>query len=167
MDPARQPPPRPAHFSLWDTVCIIVGIVIGTGIFKAPGSIFAASGGPTQALAIWLLGGFLCLVGAFCFAELASTYPRSGGEYVYLTRAFGPWAGFLFAWGQLLIVRTGASIVVMAYVFADYFVKFAGIDDTERRSWLINPKRSSSGNRFVSRYISSVKACDFCQTIKP
>ena len=51
MDPARQEPTRAAHFSLWDTVCIIVGIVIGTGIFKAPGSIFAATAGPTQALA--------------------------------------------------------------------------------------------------------------------
>lgn len=130
MGPARQKiqhlPPR---FTLWDTVCIIVGIIIGTGIFKAPGSIFALSDGPWQALGVWVAGGLLCIVGAFCFAELASTYPRSGGEYIYLTRAFGPWAGFLFAWGQLLIVRTGASIVVMAYVFADYAAKLFGADD--------------------------------------
>jgi amino acid transporter len=130
MEPVRQNVQyQPARFSLWDTVCIIVGIIIGTGIFKAPGSIFAMSSGPWQALGIWIVGGLLCIVGAFCFAELASTYPRSGGEYIYLTRAFGPWAGFLFAWGQLLIVRTGASIVVMAYVFADYAAKLAGLDD--------------------------------------
>src|SRR5262249_61880643 len=102
-----------------------VGIIIGVGIYKTPGSIFAMSGGPWQALAVWVVAGLLCLIGAFCFAELASTYPRSGGEYVYLTRAFGPWAGFLFAWGQLLVVRTGASIVAVAYIFADYTTRLA------------------------------------------
>jgi amino acid transporter len=130
MEPTRQNVQfLPTRFSLWDTVCIIVGIIIGVGIFKAPGSIFAMASGPWQALGIWIVGGVLCIVGAFCFAELATTYPRSGGEYVYLTRAFGPWAGFLFAWGQLLIVRTGASIVPLAYVFADYAVKLANVDD--------------------------------------
>jgi amino acid transporter len=129
MEPPRQQVQYvPARFTLWDTVCIIVGIIIGVGIFKTPGTIFAMSGGPWQALGIWILGGLLCIVGAFCFAELASTYPRSGGEYVYLTRAFGPWAGFLFAWGQLLIVRTAASIVPLAYVFADYAMKLADTD---------------------------------------
>jgi amino acid transporter len=118
----------PARFSLWDTVCIIVGIIIGVGIFRTPASIFAQAGGPWQALGLWAAGGLLCIVGVFCFAELASTYPRSGGEYVYLSRAFGPWAGFLFAWAQFLVVRTGASIVLMAYVFADYAVKLARLD---------------------------------------
>ena len=58
-----------------------------------------------------------------------STYPHSGGEYVYLTRAFGPGAGFLYAWGQLLFIRTGASIVTLAYVFADYSVRLVKLDD--------------------------------------
>lgn len=117
-----------AHFSLWDTICIIVGIIIGIGIFKTPGPVFALFGGTIQALGVWVAGGLLCIVGAFCFAELASTYPRSGGDYIYLTRAFGSWAGFLFAWGQLLIVRTGASIVPLAYVFAEYAVTLLQID---------------------------------------
>jgi amino acid transporter len=130
MEPVRQDVQyHPTRFTLWDTVCIIVGIIIGIGIFRSPGSIFAMSSGPWQALGIWIVGGLLCIVGAFCFAELASTYPRSGGEYVYLTHAFGPWLGFLFAWGQLLIVRTGASIVVMAYIFADYTMKLADVED--------------------------------------
>jgi amino acid transporter len=117
------------YFNLWDTICIIVGIIIGAGIFKTPGAVFSLAGGPVQALGIWMIGGILAIVGAFCFAELASTYPRSGGEYVYLTRAFGPWAGFLFAWGQLLIIRTGASLVAMAYVFATYAARLWGIDN--------------------------------------
>jgi basic amino acid/polyamine antiporter, APA family len=133
MDSARQDQKATApqaHLSLWDTICIIVGIIIGTGIFITPGAVFALSGGPLQALAVWAAGGLLAIVGAFCFAELASTYPRSGGEYVYLTRAFGPWAGFLFAWGQLLIIRTGASIVVMGFAFADYAVRLARLDES-------------------------------------
>src|SRR5436190_445500 len=113
-------PPLSARLGLLDTASIIVGIIIGVGIFKTPASVFAGVSGPWQALALWALGGIISLLGAFCFAELATTYPRSGGEYVYLTRAYGPWAGFLFAWAQLAVIRTGGSISVLAYVFADY-----------------------------------------------
>jgi APA family basic amino acid/polyamine antiporter len=128
MEPVRQDATRTAHFGLWDSICIIVGIIIGVGIFKTPGSVFSLSGGPGQALAIWVIGGVLSMIGALCFAELAATYPHSGGEYVYLTRAFGPCAGFLYAWGQLLFIRTGASIVTLAYVFADYTVRLTRMD---------------------------------------
>src|SRR5262249_51570057 len=83
-------------------------------------------------IGVWVLGGVLVLVGAFCFAELASTYPRSGGEYVYLTRAFGPLVGYLFAWAQLGIIRTG-SIAAFAYVFANYAGRLWGLDS----EWLI------------------------------
>jgi amino acid transporter len=108
------------RLSLWDTVSIIVGIIIGVGIFKTPSSVFSLCSGPWAALAIWGFAGLLSLVGAFCFAELASTYPRSGGEYVYLTRAYGGWMGFLFAWAQLAVIRTGGSIAAVAYLFAYY-----------------------------------------------
>src|SRR5205823_963800 len=86
----------------------------------APSRIFSNSPGPWQAMALWIAGGLLSLVGALCFAELASTWPRSGGEYVYLTRAYGRWMGFLFSWAQLAVIRTGGSIAVVSYVFADY-----------------------------------------------
>jgi amino acid transporter len=114
-DPAVQ-----NRLGLWDATSIVVGIIIGVGIFASPSEIFANVSGPWQALAVWVFGGILSLVGALCFAELASTYPRSGGEYVYFTRAFGSWAGFLFAWAQLAIMRTGGSIAAPAYVFADH-----------------------------------------------
>jgi APA family basic amino acid/polyamine antiporter len=108
------------RLGLWDTASIIVGIIIGVGIFKTPSSVFGLLSGPWAALAIWGFAGLLSLVGAFCFAELASTYPRSGGEYVYLTRAYGGWMGFLFAWAQLAVIRTGGSIAAVAYLFAYY-----------------------------------------------
>lgn len=121
-------PPHPAqksphdshietHLGLWDAVSIIVGIIIGVGIFVTPGpDVFAQVPHPAIGIGLWVLGGVLALLGAFCYAELAAAYPRSGGEYVYLTRAFGPLAGFLFAWSQLTVTRSG-SIAAMAYIF--------------------------------------------------
>jgi amino acid transporter len=129
MEPsAREPRPIQTRLGLWDTASIIVGIIIGVGIYKTPSSVFSLASGPWAALAIWALAGLLSLVGAFCFAELASTYPRSGGEYVYLTRAYGGWMGFLFAWAQLAVIRTGGSIAAVAYLFAYYAGKFWGFD---------------------------------------
>ena len=105
--------------SLWDAVSLIIGIVIGSTIYKTPGLIFSNVSDPWSGLSLWALCGGLSFVGALCYAELATTYPRSGGEYNYLTRAFGPWAGFLFGWSQLAIIQTG-SIGALSYVFADY-----------------------------------------------
>ncbi len=118
MDQTRGAPVEP-RLGLWDAVSILVGIIIGVGIFETPADIFSKLPGPWAALGVWLLGGILALVGALCFAELASAYPRSGGEYVYLTRAFGRTMGYLFAWAQLVIIRPG-SIGGVAYIFALY-----------------------------------------------
>ncbi len=68
-----------ARIGLWDAVSIIIGIIIGVGIFRVPQEVFKNVSGPWVALAVWGLGGLLALAGAFCFAELASAYPRSGG----------------------------------------------------------------------------------------
>jgi basic amino acid/polyamine antiporter, APA family len=111
--------PVRAHLGLWDTVSIIIGIVIGAGIYETAPFIFQNVSTPWMGLGVWILGGALSLVGALCYAELATTYPRSGGDYVYLTRAYGRWAGFLFGWAQLAVLMTG-SIGMMAYIFANY-----------------------------------------------
>lgn len=104
---------------LVDAIGIIVGIVIGAGIYETAPLVLANVSSPLAALGVWALGGVLSLVGAVCYAELASAYPHSGGDYVYLTRAFGRPVGFLFGWAQLTVILTG-SIGMMAYVFADY-----------------------------------------------
>lgn len=119
---APPPPPiRPQEqpqLGLWDAISIITGIVIGTSIFKIPWLIFANASDPWMGLLVWIFGGFLALVGGLCYAELGTTYPRSGGDYVYLTRAYGSAVGFLFGWAQLVIVLT-ASIGAMAFVFGE------------------------------------------------
>src|SRR3712207_4545316 len=120
--PKQQAQPVQAQLGLWDAISIIIGIVIGAGIYETPPLVFQQVSGPWMGLGVWALGGLLSLIGALCYAELASTYPRSGGDYVYLTRAYGRCAGFLFGWAQLTVI-VPASIGMMAYVFADYAVR--------------------------------------------
>ena len=97
----------------------MVGMVIGIGVFKAPALVAARLDEPFLILGLWAVGGLVALIGALCYAELASNYPDAGGEYHFLARAFGPGTGFLFAWGRLAVVQTGA-IAAVAYVFGDY-----------------------------------------------
>jgi amino acid transporter len=111
--------PLPPSLGMWDAVSIIVGIVVGSAIFKSPTMVFNNVSGPWSAMGVWALGGLLSLIGALCYAELATTYPRSGGDFHYLTKAFGRMFGFLFGWAQLAVILTG-SIAIMGYVFADY-----------------------------------------------
>lgn len=107
------------RLGLWDAVSIIVGIVIGSTIYQSPPIIMRNVPDPWTGLGVWALCGLLSLLGALCYAELASTYPRIGGDYYFLSRAFGRWMGFLFGWAQLVAILTG-SIGAMAFVFANY-----------------------------------------------
>ncbi len=112
------PAPKP-ELSLFDSTCIIVGIIIGAGIYETAPIVAGCLGSATNILSVWLLGGFLALAGSLCYAELATAIPQEGGDYVYLTRAYGPWVGFLFGWSQLAVVRPG-DIALMAFIFARY-----------------------------------------------
>jgi basic amino acid/polyamine antiporter, APA family len=107
------------QLSVVDAVAIIVGIVIGAGIFKTPSIVAATAGSKTIFLLLWPLGGLMSLIGALCYAELASAYPSAGGDYQYFRLSFGKWVAFLFAWARLTVIQTG-SIVILAFVFGDY-----------------------------------------------
>lgn len=102
-----------------DAVALIIGAVIGAGIFETPAFIAANAGNETVVLLVWLLGGAMSLVGALCYAELATAYPHAGGNYYYLQRAFGQQIAFLFAWARMTVIQTG-SIALLAFVFGDY-----------------------------------------------
>jgi amino acid transporter len=119
MASAEQNQDAQPKLGLWDAVSIILGIIIGAGIYETPPGIFAIMGDAWLTLGLWAVCGLLALVGAFCYAELATAYPRSGGDYVYITRAYGPLPGYLFGWSQLAVIQTG-SIGLMAYIFAGY-----------------------------------------------
>lgn len=116
-EPATNAPRR--ELTLFDSTCLIVGIIVGAGIYQTAPDVARGAGGATGVLFIWILGGALSFCGALGYAELAAAYPRAGGDYVYLSRAYGRWAGFLFGWAQLAIVRPG-DIAVMAFAFATY-----------------------------------------------
>ncbi|MFT5538809.1 MAG: APA family basic amino acid/polyamine antiporter [Alphaproteobacteria bacterium] len=102
-----------------DGVALMVGMVVGIGVFKAPSLVALKLGDPLLILGLWAAGAILVMIGALCYAELASAYPDAGGEVHFLTRAFGPGTAFLFAWGRLAVVQTGA-IAAVAFVFGDY-----------------------------------------------
>ncbi|MCP4645461.1 MAG: amino acid permease [bacterium] len=105
--------------SLFDSTCIIVGIIVGAGIFETAPVVAGSMGASAGIMGIWLVGGLMALAGALCYAELATAYPHEGGDYAYLNRAYGSWAGYLFGWSQLAIIRPG-DIALMAFIFARY-----------------------------------------------
>ncbi len=105
--------------SVTDAVALIVGGVIGAGIFKTPSLVAAHAGSVGLFLCAWILGGLASLVGVLCYAELATAYRRAGGDYQYLQRAFGRDVAFLFAWARMTVMQTG-SIAMLAFVFGDY-----------------------------------------------
>jgi amino acid transporter len=122
---ATQPQPS---LSLIDAVSVIVGIVVGAGIFKTPSQVAANVDSEMGFLLVWLGGGVVSLIGALCYGELATTYPHVGGEYHYLSRAFGKGIGWLFAWSRLVVMQTG-SIALLAFVFGDYFCQLLPLGD--------------------------------------
>ena len=119
-------PKRPARLSLFDSVSLAAGIVVGVAIFKVSPGVFKNVATPWHGIAAWVAGGALSLIGALCFAELAAAHPRSGGQYAYLSHTYGRWMGFMFGWAQLVPVITG-TIGAMAFVFADYAVECFGM----------------------------------------
>ncbi len=104
-----------------DAVAIIVGIVVGAGIYRAPSLVAGGTGDAGWTLCVWVAGGVVSLIGALCYAELASTYPHAGGDYHFLTRAFGRDVSFLYGWGARAVINTG-SIALLAFVFGDYAI---------------------------------------------
>jgi APA family basic amino acid/polyamine antiporter len=110
--------PRPS-IKLLDAIALIVGLVIGAGIFETPALVAANADSKFAVLQAWGLGGFISIIGALCYAELATTYPHIGGSYDYLKRAFGSSISILFAWARMSVIQTG-SIALLAFVFGDY-----------------------------------------------
>jgi basic amino acid/polyamine antiporter, APA family len=118
MNPQSSGAPR-ASLSVSDGALMVVGIIIGVGIFKTPQLVAMFSPNEWVFLAAWVAGGFATLIGALVYAELAAAYPSTGGEYHFLTRALGQPVGFMFAWARTTVIQTGA-IAAVAFVLGDY-----------------------------------------------
>ena len=121
--PESHPTSLPRVLGLWDIVSIVVGGVIGSGIFIVPAAIATELSSPVLFLGAWVAGGVLSFFGALAFSELAAAYPHAGGAYVYLREAFGPLVAFLFGWTLFLVVDSG-SIATLAVAFSTMYLPY-------------------------------------------
>lgn len=121
------PTDLPRKIGFWGATAVMVGVVIGSGIFKTPTSIAQHLGNPYTILALWLAAGAIALCGALTFAELATMFPRSGGIYVFLKQGYGSCTAFVFGWTYMLITKPAAAGGI-AIVFAEHFNKLTGLN---------------------------------------
>ncbi|KAJ1554645.1 hypothetical protein HK405_004463 [Cladochytrium tenue] len=126
---------------LFTAVCLIVGLSIGSGIFAAPGPVFASVGSAYAAMSVWLVAGLLVLLGSHCYAELGVAVPGNGGELLYLDRAFGPLPAFLFSWATIAVARP-AELAAIALVFGEYAARLLGIAATLPPAPSLSPMES-------------------------
>ncbi|QHE87623.1 APC family permease [Hydrogenophaga sp. BPS33] len=122
----RDRPEPQAHLSVWDAVAIVVGLVIGIGIFRAPSFVAAGVSSEWMFMLVWLVGGLITWVGALCYAELAAAHPHAGGEYHFLSRAYGTSVAMLFGWARCTVIQTG-SIAAVAFLLGDYAARVVPI----------------------------------------
>ncbi|WP_207429452.1 APC family permease [Pedobacter sp. SYSU D00535] len=104
---------------LTDAIALIIGIVIGAGIFRTPSLVAANSADETVFFSVWIAGGVISLIGALCYAELTTAFPNTGGDYHFISKAYGKDPAFFFAWARIAIIQTG-SIALLAFIFGDY-----------------------------------------------
>ena len=115
------------RLGFWSAIGVVIGITIGSGIFRTPASIAARVPDPVLMLGVWLVGGLISLCGALSVAELAASLPHTGGWYVYLREGWGRLAGFLFGWSELVLIRASAAGAIST-VFSEYFLRSMGYD---------------------------------------
>ncbi|RYF73364.1 MAG: amino acid permease [Comamonadaceae bacterium] len=108
--------------SLGHAIALILGVAIGAGIFKAPSMVAAHVPSVGWLFAVWIAGGFFSIIGALCYAELSTTYPSQGGEYHFLSRAFGRGTALLYGWARFAVIGTG-SIALLGFLFGDYMAQ--------------------------------------------
>ena len=106
-------------FSNLSAIAVVIGIVVGIGIFRLPSIVAQNSSSGLHYISFWIAGGIISIIGALCYAELATNKPDAGGEYYFLTEAFGAPLGFLFSWGRMTVIQTG-SIALAAFILGDY-----------------------------------------------
>jgi amino acid transporter len=120
----------PRTLGLWSSVALVIGITIGSGIFRSPAGIAQKVPSPALMLSLWVVGGLITLCGALSLAELAAALPQTGGFYAYIREGFGRRSAFLFGWAELVLIRASA-LGGIAVVFGEYLLRSTGIDPVE------------------------------------
>lgn len=124
----RHPAGLVPSLGLFTTVMLVIGGVIGSGIFRKPGVMASQLGSPEWLLAVWVIAGVMTLFGALTNAEVAGMIPETGGQYVYFERMYGPFFAFLYGWSVFSVMQS-ASISAVAYVFAEYTTQFVALPE--------------------------------------
>jgi APA family basic amino acid/polyamine antiporter len=127
---STEPGGLPRTLGLWSSVALVIGITIGSGIFRSPAGIAQKVPSPGLVLALWVVGGVITLCGALSLAELAASLPQTGGFYAYLREGWGRPAGFVFGWSELVLIRASA-LGGIAVVFGEYLLRSIGVDPIE------------------------------------
>ncbi|HOP85029.1 MAG TPA: amino acid permease [Syntrophorhabdaceae bacterium] len=120
--------PLKRTLNLFDAILLVVGNVVGAGIFTTSGLLAKELESPILFIGIWMIGGALTLCGALTYAEMSGMFPRSGGDYLFLKAAYGPWAGFLLGWVSFWIINPG-SIAVLSIAVVKYIKGFIDFTD--------------------------------------
>jgi APA family basic amino acid/polyamine antiporter len=121
----------PRRLGVWSVAAVVVGTMIGSGIFRVPAATAADAGAAGAMMVIWVLGGMMALFGALALAEVAALFPRAGGLYVYLREAYGPLTAFLYGWLCLIIIPSGCAAI--ALVFAEYLGRLVPLAESQAR----------------------------------
>ncbi|HUP95120.1 MAG TPA: amino acid permease [Burkholderiales bacterium] len=125
--------PKPS-LTLFDAVAMIVGLIVGAGIFGTPSIVAGAVETEGLLITVWVIGGIFSILGALCYAELATAFPSAGGEYHFLQRAFGSSLAFLYGWARMTVIVAG-SIAVFAYLFGDYMTRVINLGAYSSAIW--------------------------------
>ncbi len=120
----------PRTLGLWSSVALVIGITIGSGIFRSPAGIAQRVPHPSMMLALWVIGGAITLCGALSLGELAAALPETGGLYAYIREGWGRMPAFLFGWSELVLIRANA-LGGIAVVFGEYLLRSIGVDPVE------------------------------------
>ncbi|KAF2432299.1 amino acid transporter [Tothia fuscella] len=128
---------------------LVIGLIIGSGIFSSPASVNSNAGSPGAALIVWVVAGILAWTGAASYAELGGAIPLNGGAQVYLSKIFGEWAGFLFTWCAVIVLKPGSSAII-SIIFGEYMVRAViGADAVDANTW-VNKGVALTGLFFVT-----------------
>ena len=128
--PAQRAHALPRRLGLWSAVAVVVGSVIGSGIFRTPAGVAERLPGPGWMLAVWLVGGLFALCGTLTLAEVGSAIPETGGVYAYLREGWGRLVAFLFGWAEVVVIRA-AALGAISMTFSEYFLRVLGHNPAE------------------------------------
>ncbi len=145
---------------LTDATMLVVGCIVGAGIFRSAGAIAGHVASPSATLVLWLLGGLLSLGGALCYAELAAMFPATGGDYIFITQTYGRFWGFLFGWTKVFVERTG-TIAILGKVFGEYASVVLGL----RQEWTVQVLAAAAILLLTSVNILGVRWGKYAQNV--